>query len=231
MPQFAHQPLKGGKGKAKRQKTSQPNQRAWSYLQEPASSLVSPGPYQSAYTRTSKGKSSKGKSKGKSKPSSSTSQGKGKDKSKGKSKGVMKGKGSMKGEGKSVYNSTTAPGITPFQTSTGDNKSGHLKCHFCHIIGHIKPNCRKWLALQTSDQYKQRNSHETKYQLIYDHLEDSVLAPRLCQYCSDSNCDSDNCESPFDHDDYDEASVFFTQNLNALVINAKLERPLDNHAP
>jgi hypothetical protein len=45
MPQFANQPLKGGKGKAKRQKTSQPNQRAWSYLQEPASSLVSPGPY------------------------------------------------------------------------------------------------------------------------------------------------------------------------------------------
>ncbi len=157
MLQFAHQPLKGGKGKAKRQKTSQPNQRAWPYLQEPASSLVSPGTYQSAYTPNSKGKSSKGKSKGKGKPSSSTSQEKGKGKSKGKSKGVMKGKGSMKGKGKSVYNATIAPGITPFQTSTGDNKSGHLKCHFCHIIGHIKPNCRKWLALQTSDQYKQRN--------------------------------------------------------------------------
>ena len=46
-----------------------------------------------------------------------------------------------------------------------------------------------------------------------------------------SNCDGDNCESPFDHDDYNEASVFFTQNLSALVINAKLERPLDSHAP
>ena len=99
------------------------------------------------------------------------------------------------------------------------------------MIGHIKPNCRKWLALQTSEQYKQRNSHETKYQLIYDHLEDSVLAPRLCQYCSDSNCDGDNCESPFDHDDYNEASVFFIQNLSALLINTKLERPLDSHAP
>ncbi len=67
--------------------------------------------------------------------------------------------------------------------------------------------------------------------LIYDHLEDSVLAPRLCQYCSDSNCDGNNCESPFDHDDYNEASVFFTQNLSAFVINVKLERPLDSHAP
>ena len=62
-------------------------------------------------------------------------------------------------------------------------------------------------------------------------MEDSVLAPRLCQYCSDSSCDGDNCESPFDHDDYNEASVFFTQNLSALVINAKLESPLDSHAP
>jgi hypothetical protein len=99
------------------------------------------------------------------------------------------------------------------------------------VIGHIKPNFRKWLALQTSDQYKQRNSHETKYQLIYDHLEDSVLASRLCQYCSDSQCDGENCESPFDHDDYQEASMFFTQSLSALVMNAKLERPLDSQAP
>ena len=58
-----------------------------------------------------------------------------------------------------------------------------------------------------------------------------MLAPRSCQYCSDSNCDGDNCESPFDHDDYNEASVFFTQNMSALVINAKLERPLDSPAP
>jgi hypothetical protein len=144
----------------------------------------------------------------------------------------MKGKSSMgKGKGKPLYSGTSAPGVTPFQNNTSDKNSGHLKCHFCHIVGHIKPNCRKWLALQTSDQYKQRNSHEPKYQLIYDHLEDSVLAPRLCQYCSDSNCDGDNCESPFDHDDYNEASIFFTQNLSAIVINAKLERPLDSQAP
>ena len=231
MPQFASLPLKGGKGKAKRQKTSQPNQRAWSYLQEPAASLLSPGPYQTAVKPNSKGKGSKSKSKGKGKPTTSTYQNKGKGKSKGRGKGAMKGKSSMKGKGQPAYKGTSTPGIMPFRTAIGDNKNVHLKCHFCHIIGHIKPNCRKWLALQTSDQYKQRDSHETKYQLIYDHLEDSVLAPRLCQYCSDSNCDGDNCESPFDHDDYNEASVFFTQNLSALVINAKLERPLDSHAP
>jgi hypothetical protein len=88
------------------------------------------------------------------------------------------------------------------------------------------------LALSESERYQQKNSHNTKYQLIYDHLEDSVLAPTgFCQYCSDSNCDGQNCESPFDHNDYIEASLFFTQSLEKLVINAKLERPLDSHAP
>ena len=88
-----------------------------------------------------------------------------------------------------------------------------------------------WLALSQSEKYQQRNSHETKYQLIYDHLEDTVLAPRLCQYCSDTNCDGQNCESPFDPNDYYEASLFFSQSLSQLVINAKLERPLDSQAP
>ncbi len=144
------------------------------------------------YTPTSKGKSSKDKSKSKGKSSPSTNKGKGKGKPISKGKVVMKGKRSMKGKGKSGYSGiSTTPGAKSFQASTGDNH-GHLKCHFCHMIGHIKPNCRKWLALQTSEQYKQRNSHETKYKLIYDHLEDSVLAPRLCQYCSDPNCDGDN---------------------------------------
>jgi hypothetical protein len=81
------------------------------------------------------------------------------------------------------------------------------------------------------EKYQQRNSHETKYQLIYDYLEDSVLAPRLCQYCSDTNCDGQNCESPFDQDDYNEAALFFTQSLSQVVVHAKLDRPLDSHAP
>jgi hypothetical protein len=32
-------------------------------------------------------------------------------------------------------------------------------------------------------------------------------------------------------DDYNEASAFFTQSLGNLVANAKLDRPLDSHAP
>ena len=43
--------------------------------------------------------------------------------------------------------------------------------------------------------------------------------------------DVGNCESPFDYADYEEASVFFTQTLRQLVINAKLDRPPDSHAP
>jgi hypothetical protein len=141
----------------------------------------------------------------------------------------LKGKRTPKGK-PSTYGSTQGLPALPTQT-TSPSGASTIKCHFCHAPGHIKPNCRKWLALSQSDKYQQRNSHETKYQLIYDHLEDSVLAPRLCQYCSDTNCDGQNCESPFDPNDYNEASLFFTQSLSQLVINAKLERPLDSHAP
>ncbi len=220
MPTFANLLPKGkGKGQFKRQKVQDTKQLSWTYLQEPATSLVSPGLYQPA----------KGKGKDKGKPRGN-GKGKGKPKGKGKGKGDKR-KGYPKGKGKSSPKGNATPGLQPFKPQTTEVNHGHLKFHFCHIIGHIKPNCRKWLALQTSDQYKQRDSHETKYQLIYDHLEDSVLAPRLCQYCDDSSCDGTNCESPFDYNDYNEASIFFTQNLSALVINAKLERPLDSHAP
>jgi hypothetical protein len=85
--------------------------------------------------------------------------------------------------------------------------------------------------LSQSERYQQRNSHETKYHLIYDHLEDSLLAPRLCQYCADDNCDGQNCETPLDANDYSEASLFFTQSLSQIVANAKLGRPLDSHIP
>jgi hypothetical protein len=161
--------------------------------------LTSPGPCQPI-----KGK---GKDKGKSK---GNGKGKGKPKGKGKGKGD-KGRGFPKGKGKSSPKGNATPGLQPFKPQASEVNHGHLKWHFCHIIGHIKPNCRKWLALQTSDQYKQRDSHEPKYQLIYDHLEDSILAPRLCQYCDDYECDGSNCESSFDYDDYNEASLFFTK--------------------
>jgi hypothetical protein len=193
IPTFSNPIPKGKvKGQDKRQKLQVNKQRSWTYLQEPATTLVSPGPYQPA----------KGKGKGKDKPKG-IGKGKGKPKGKGKGKGD-KGK-TPKGKGKPLVKGNPSPGSQPYKSQTTEVNHGHLKCHFCHNIGHIKPNCRKWLALQTSGQYKQRNSHETKYQLIYDHLEDSILAPRLCQYCDDSNCDGTNCESPFDYDDYNEA--------------------------
>ncbi len=215
---------KGGKGSAKRLKVA--GQRGWTLLQETATSLLSQAPYQPK----SKGKGKPYDTKGK----TYENKGKGKSSSKGKGKGKMKGsKGKRQPKGKFNPKGTTDKELTPFQPKQGEANHGHLKCHFCHISGHIKPNCRKWLALQTSDTYNQRKGHEPKYQVIYDHPEDSILAPRSCQcqYCSDDRCDGSNCESSFDYDDYNEASLFFTQTLSPLVWNAKLDRPLDSHAP
>ena len=226
----------GGKGKGqpiKKQKLHNTSQRAWAYLEEPTvPHLFTSTPYPKG-KGIGKGKSKGGKGKGlgkglgKGKPSF-VPKGKGKGKSKGKSKGG-KGKRTPKGN---PFIRGPAPGLPAFNTQTTSAPIvSTIRCHFCHAVGHIKPNCRKWLALSQNERYQQRNSHETKYQMIYDHLEDSVLAPRFCQYCSDSNCDGQNCESPFDYNDYNEASVFFTQSLSDLVVNAKLDRPLDSHAP
>jgi hypothetical protein len=181
---------KGGKpnNKRKANTTTLRIQRAWGYLQEgQTSSLVSPPPY-------SKGKGKSGyKGKGESK-------GKGKPKGKGKtwSKGQNHGKGtSTSGKGKSKGISPKDKrlpkgnpcNLVPTATSSSTNATTAtptpVRCHFCHLVGHIKPNCRKWLALQHSDQYKTRHTHDQRYRLIYDHLEDSVLAPWHCPYCSD----------------------------------------------
>jgi hypothetical protein len=218
-----------GKGKPiKKQRMLSSGQRAWVYVTESVSpGLSAPSPFSKGKGKyDGKGKSkmgSKGKGKGKSIPSS-----KGKGKGKGKFKG-NKGKRPTKGKTATLG---LSPGLPSFHTqNSAQTSASDIKCHFCHAPGHIKPNCRKWLALSQSERYQQRNSHETKYQLIYDHLEDSVLAPRPCQYCSNDECDGQNCESPFDQDDYSEASLFFTQSLSQLVVNAKLDRPLDSHAP
>jgi hypothetical protein len=226
-----HGPNGKGKGKPiKRQKIQGGTQRGWVHMAETASpSLSAPPPFPKGKSyRDGKGKAamgSKGPGKGKGKIPSFPE---GKGKTKGKTKG-LKGKRTPKGK-PMAYGLT--PGLPSFNTQAAAQAvAPTIKCHFCHAPGHIKPNCRKWLALSQSEKYQQRNSHETKYQLIYDHLEDSVLAPRLCQYCSDANCDGQNCESPLDPNDYNEASLFFTQSLSQLVVNAKLDRPLDSHAP
>ena len=93
LPSFTGPVAKGGQGKAKRQKV--PNQRMWSYMQEPATSLVSPGPYQPKGKGKPKGKGQP-KGKGKGKPSS---KGKAKGKPKGKGKGLAKGKGNLQPKG------------------------------------------------------------------------------------------------------------------------------------
>jgi hypothetical protein len=119
-----------GKGLVKRQKIlgHTPPQRAWTFLQEPVLGLTPPAPYQAF----------KGKGKGKGKPTNA--KGKGKPPSKGKGKGKPKGKGgkpSSKGKPYGNKGSGT-PGILP---KLGEVNHGHLKCHFRHTLGHIKPNC------------------------------------------------------------------------------------------
>jgi hypothetical protein len=167
----------GSKGKApanKRQKVGEKGQRSWVYLEEATTSrLASPAPYAKGKGK-SKGKS---KDKGKVHLSPNYGKGKGKDKGKGKVKGKSKDKGKGKGKGKRLQRPAAGTTFVP-GGSVGSSSASLIKCHFCHIVGHIKPNCRKWLALSKDEQYQQRNTHATKYQLIYDHLEDSVLAPR-----------------------------------------------------
>ena len=68
--------------------------------------------------------------------------------------------------------------------------------------------------------------------MIFDHLEDSVFAPdSCCLWCADTACDGTNCSSTFDPNDFYEATTFFMQQLQPLVANAKLDRPLDSHPP
>jgi hypothetical protein len=219
-----------GKGKGKPIKKQRIHDgRAWAYLTEAASpSLVSPSPYlKGKGHRDGKGKDRKGP-KGKGNKGKFSSIPKGKGKVKGKTKGI---KGKRTPKGKPLTQGLT-PGHPALSTQTPSQPGEPaIRCHFCHAPNHIKPNCRKWLALSQSEKYQQRNSHETKYQLIYDHLEDSVLAPWPCLYCSEDTCDGQNCESPYDANDYNEASMFFTQSLSHLVANAKLDRPLDSHPP
>ena len=193
-------------------------QRQWNYLQS-----SEPSAKQYRHDHHGKGKSPKGK---------------GKWKGKGKYKGKFRGKdlkgSSSKGtprHNSKVQHSTESSSQTSLHSTKTSGDFPTFRCHFCHQMGHIKANCRKFAALQKSPTYKQRYTHSDKYQLIYDHLEDSVLAPRSCPYCTDTSCDGTNCDSPFEHDDYHEASTFFTDTLSTLVLNAKLERPLESHAP
>jgi hypothetical protein len=70
-------------------------------------------------------------------------------------------------------------------------------------------------------------------QLIYDHLEDSVFAPKSCSYtsCTNSQCDGNACYTSFAYDEFEQAETYFNDNILSLVENVKLDRPADSQPP
>jgi hypothetical protein len=70
-------------------------------------------------------------------------------------------------------------------------------------------------------------------QLIYDHLEDSVFAPKPCPRvsCTNSHCDGSACYTSFVYDDFEQAETYFSNNILSLVENVKLDCPADSQPP
>jgi hypothetical protein len=70
-------------------------------------------------------------------------------------------------------------------------------------------------------------------QLIYDHLEDSVFAPKSCQCpsCTNPQCDGSECYISFAYSDFEQAETYFNNNILSLVENVKLDRPADSLPP
>jgi hypothetical protein len=108
-----------------------------------------------------------------------------------------------------------------------------IRCHFCHKIGHYKNNCRQYLALRNHPGYGDRLQQPQSMQLIYDHLEDSVFAPKSCRYttCTNPQCDGSACYTSFAYSDFEQAETYFNNNILPLVENVKLHRPADSLPP
>jgi hypothetical protein len=197
----------------------------------------------------------KGKSKGKGKANKGKPQIIGKASVKGKRKYNSWSKGKDKPKGLSKKN-RSYPEMRPHpvmhgstnptaSVSTSDNSSGKgtsssnisagptVRCHFCNKPGHYKNNCRQYQALRNSSTYQTRLTHPAQTQLIYDHLEDSVYAPRSCttSSCTNSACDGYNCFTSFPQDEFQSAEAYFNDNLLHAVKNAKLDRPIDSTPP
>jgi hypothetical protein len=194
------------------------------------------------------------KGKGKGKPPY-----KGKDKGIGKGKSKDKGKphfafaprkGGGKGKGKTHSKGSRSGPIAPpsalgnpqrpTDTSSTQNNasmtgssSQPIRCHFCHKIGHYKNNCRQHLALRNHPVYGDRLQQPQSMQLIYDHLEDSVFAPKSCPLTSWTNpqCDGSDCYTSFAYSDFEQAETYFNDNILSLVENVKLDRPADSMPP
>ena len=134
-------------------------------------------------------------------------------------------------------------GATPSGTSDNSNGKGTsssntlaaptVRCHFCNKLGHYKSNCRQYQTLRSSPAYQARLSHPARTQLIYDHLEDAVFAPKTCSTtsCTNTSCDGYNCYTSFPEDEFLAAENYFTDNLLSSVENAKLDRPIDSTPP
>ena len=169
-----------------------------------------------------KGKDVKGRVKG----------GKGNPKGKGLRKG-FKGGHAPKGAGAStsLQLPLQATASSASATSSHTNTAG-VKCYFCHQTGHYKSQCPKWQTLRSSPSYQHTRQQTPRLGLIFDHLEDAVFAPdQSCLWCTDSLCDGTNCASTFEPNDFHDATVLFMQQLQPLVANAKLDRPLDSNPP
>ncbi len=108
-----------------------------------------------------------------------------------------------------------------------------IRCLFCHKIGHYKNNCRQYLALRNHPGYGDRLQQPESMQLIYDHLEDSVFAPKSCPHtsCTNPQCGGSECYTSFAYNDFEQAETYFTNNILSLVENVKLDRPADSLPP
>ena len=231
----------------KRRKVVQPTQRMWTYL---TNDVVST----SASIASSHGKGkAKGKSKGKGKgksfkgkswpPVKGSSKGKGKNGSwNQKGKGISKGlKGTRSPTQKRPHpvmhgaNSSSTLDNSHVKGTSSSNTSAAptVRCHFCNKLGHYKSNCRQHEALRNSPAYQARLSHPARTQLIYDHLEDAVFAPKTCTTtsCTNAVCDGYNCYTSFPEDEFLSAESYFNDNLLSSVENAKLDRPMDSTPP
>jgi hypothetical protein len=232
----------------KRKRLATPTQRAWTYL---ADSSASEG---KGRGHGHKGKQmGKGKSKGRGKGHKGKTyvSPKGKHFTKGSIYYANKGSSTAKSKGKPKGNRTypairTSIATTPAHSQvTTVNSSGQgtssspaatspsVRCHFCNKIGHYKNNCRQFQALRNSPAYQSKLSQAPRAQLIYDHLEDAVFAPKVCSTssCTNQDCDGYNCYTTFSQEDFQVAETYFNEHLLSSVENVKLDRHVDSTPP
>jgi hypothetical protein len=191
------------------------------YVQE---SLLSSTPTTVVPKSTYKGKG-RGAPKGKSDDQSThpSSNGKGKGYGRGKGSFVPKGKGTSKG---------IHPKGKGYRPPNPGTSLATLVCGFCHLHCHHESNCRKRHALQNFESYQQaRGQFNSRQQLLFDQLENSLFAPNVCSWCLQSGCNATSCHAPEDTDFYVDTTHLFQETLLPYIQNAKLGLPVDNAAP